>query len=90
MFPHCEEFIPLRAEYRKVSMEKRVYDNGMPYYDIHPSVNVYLQILENFFMDIRRISIDMFNICRCLLTFNASQKEPGNWNRKIFEIERIM
>lgn len=94
MFPHGEEFIPLRDEYRKISMEKRVYDNGMPYfakdYDILPSVNVYLQILERFSMDIRRISIDMFNICRYLLTFNASQKKPGNWNRKIFEIERIM
>lgn len=87
----------MRDEYRKVSMKKRVYDNtrvGMPYfakdYDIHPSVNVYLQILENYLMDIRRTSIDMFNICRYLLTFNASQEEPGNWNRKIFEIERIM
>lgn len=88
MFPQSED------EYRKVSMEKRIYDNGMPHfakdYNILPSVNVYLQILESFSMDIRRISIDMFNICRYLLTFNASQKKSGNWNRKIFEIERIM
>lgn len=79
MFPHCEEFIPSRDEYRKISMEKRIYDNGMPYfakdYDILPSVNVYLQIFESFSMDICRISIDMFNICRYLLTFNASQEK---------------